>query len=824
MNLSDSRPPRRVKRPGHRTPMIFRLLAAALFAAVAPLAAQTVTLTYLGNRNIATGTLVGGIEFGGVSGISYNPYTDRFTAITDDSRSAGRSRLWKINLSYDETTFSAATVISDLQLRTAAGAILPLADTEGIAGNLDGSFMVSHEGLAAGTDAVNSIPPWIRRFDPVTGRHNGEIPLPDKFIPRNSSGQLVAPDNAAQVSGVRSNLGIENLGISPSRRTLYAANEAALKQDDSRTFNSSDTQAQNSDLRIVRYSGLPGNPVASGEKVYRADQGTLYLIVRRFNTVAEILPIDDNGRLLVLERGLTQNNTNTGSYRIRIYLVDFNQAGTTDVSATPSLIGASFTRLSKTLLWESSSNLDNVEAMCWGRDINGFRTLVLASDNNFASTQVTQFHVLLTNIPAVPRHTLITAVTGSGSVDSSPQLPWYPDGAEVSLTVVPATHYDFGRWEGDASGSANPLALTMTANRNITARFRSPYQRWKFTYFTEAEIYQSQMTWPEEDPDNDGITNLMEYALGGDPTQPNTAVLPVADHSAGALTFDYVKNPTLPDVSWQVQASPNLVDWHSEGLPGEGGRLRTPAGTYGSSESSAIRPVVNDASLVMTENKTHYFSALMRTSGGGYAALEMRDNSLARAGFGITSTNAYFLNIGGSQVVTTSNSYTPNTTMWLVAKVTTFSATNDTIQLSWFAPGTANAASEPTTWSFSHSFNNASTVSSNLLQLRTSPNTTAEIDEIRIGPNWESVTTGIGSIVSESFAYPSGSLVANNGGTGFTSAWSGSNPGLVEGTSSLLYPIGDFLMAMDNGNEIRRASIPMMPARAFLRLQVKKLF
>ena len=541
------------------------LILTALIAMAAPLSSQTVTLTYLGNRTIATGTLVGGVEFGGVSGIFYNPYTDRFTAITDDSRSAGASRLWTIQLTYDGATFSAASVVSGLQLRTAAGALFPLADTEGIAGNLDGSFLVSHEGLAAGTDTVNSIPPWIRRFDGATGRQLGEIPLPDKFIPRDANGQLVTPDNAAQVSGVRSNLGIENLGISPSRRTLFAANEAALKQDDSRTFNSSDTQAQNSDIRIIRYSGLPNNPVASGEKVYRADQGTLYLIVRRFNTVAEILPIDDNGRLLVLERGLTQNNTNLGSYRIRIYEVDYNQAGTTDVNGVHSLIGASFNRLTKSLRWESSSNMDNVEAMCWGRDINGFRTLVLASDNNFASTQTTQFHVFLTNVPAVPQRTLATSVIGDGAVATSPQVPWYPDGAEVSLTALPGTHYDFGRWEGDATGSANPLTLAMTANRSVTARFRSPYQRWKFTYFTEAQIYQSQMTWPEEDPDGDGINNLLEYALGGDPTRPFTAKLPVAAKAPGALTLTYRKIPALPDVGWQVETSADLVQWSPVG-------------------------------------------------------------------------------------------------------------------------------------------------------------------------------------------------------------------------------------------------------------------
>jgi len=48
----------------------------------------------------------------------------------------------------------------------------------------------------------------------------------------------------------------------------------------------------------------------------------------------------------------------------------------------------------------------------------------------------------------------------------------------------------------------------------------------------------------------------------------------------------------------------------------------------------------------------------MRTSGGGYCNLEMRDSAAnVRMGFGISTVNAYFVNIGGSQVLTASNNH-----------------------------------------------------------------------------------------------------------------------------------------------------------------------
>src|SRR5262249_22184824 len=39
------------------------------------------------------------------------------------------------------------------------------------------------------------------------------------------------------------------------------------------------------------------------------------------------------------------------------------------------------------------------------------------------------------------------------------------------LTATPATNWNFAGWSGDATGSANPLTVTMDANKAITATF-----------------------------------------------------------------------------------------------------------------------------------------------------------------------------------------------------------------------------------------------------------------------------------------------------------------------------------------------------------------
>ena len=537
----------------HRNQQFFatkRLWLALVLLPFGPALGQT--LTYVGSQTIATGTVVGGVEVGGLSGISYNPYTDRFTAITDDSRTDGASRLWTLDLAYTGSSFSSATAVSSINTKKPDGSALPLADTEGIAGNLDGSFFVSHEGLAAGVDATYSIPPWIARFNGTTGNKEADVPLPVKFLPRDVSGNPVAPSASNQTSGVVSNLSLECLGITPAKKNLFTANEAALKQDYSGTYNSDTNQAQNSLTRIVRFAGAPGNPVAAEEKVYQADQGTLFIVVRRFNTVPEILPVDDSGRMFVMERGLTQNNTNLGSYRIRIYEVNFNQSSATNVASTDSLQGASYTKLSKTLLWESSSNMDNVESMCFGRDLNGFRTLVLASDNNFSGAQITQFHVFTTNIPAVTRRTLSASSTGSGSgsVTASPSVAWYPDDSEVSLTAAPATGQAFVNWSGDATGTSNPIGLTMNADKSLVANFKILYATWGITY---AGGQAANL-----DYDNDGVSNGIEYFMNAAPGY-------TANPALGGNTVTWPNGGNIPSSAYgtqfMVQTSSDLVSW-----------------------------------------------------------------------------------------------------------------------------------------------------------------------------------------------------------------------------------------------------------------------
>ena len=59
----------------------------------------------------------------------------------------------------------------------------------------------------------------------------------------------------------------------------------------------------------------------------------------------------------------------------------------------------------------------------------------------------------------------------NGTVSKNPDQSTYGHGTTVELTATPNTGYNFVNWSGDASGSANPLTITMDGNKNITANF-----------------------------------------------------------------------------------------------------------------------------------------------------------------------------------------------------------------------------------------------------------------------------------------------------------------------------------------------------------------
>ncbi|MDA9361262.1 BspA family leucine-rich repeat surface protein [Flavobacteriaceae bacterium] len=70
---------------------------------------------------------------------------------------------------------------------------------------------------------------------------------------------------------------------------------------------------------------------------------------------------------------------------------------------------------------------------------------------------------------SVTKFTLVVAASEGGSVDISGGT--YNENSNVTVTAAPAEGYAFSGWSGDASGSTNPLSVSITGNKDITASF-----------------------------------------------------------------------------------------------------------------------------------------------------------------------------------------------------------------------------------------------------------------------------------------------------------------------------------------------------------------
>lgn len=377
------------------------LIIALVLPAIAGFSVQTVTAKdkdtqvtvtdheLIGTVNFPTGTQFEDTEIGGLSSITYDPARDVYYAISDDQGTIDPVRYYTLDIDLSDgqldpgdITFLDVTTILDPSGVPYAPTSL---DPEGLVLAHEGQLYFSSEGFATRTPPVN---PFINRMN-LNGRHNRSLVIPDKFLP---DGNLI--------QGVRPNLGFESLNVTPDQKTLVTASEGALAQDGPAA-----NLGQSSLARILQYrlsSGQPGaeyvyvvNPVA--ETPVPANQF-------RVNGLVELLPLDNLGTMLALERSFSVGAEGGGN---TIWLYEIQTQGATDVSGEFSLLNEAFTPVTKRLILNVETDLgiepDNLEGMAFGPALpDGRLPLILVNDNNFAATQTTQFIVLAVELESTP--------------------------------------------------------------------------------------------------------------------------------------------------------------------------------------------------------------------------------------------------------------------------------------------------------------------------------------------------------------------------------------------------------------------------------------
>ncbi|MEL7076462.1 MAG: choice-of-anchor I family protein [Cyanobacteria bacterium J06582_2] len=329
-------------------------------------------IEFIGEVSFETGFTFGDTEVGGLSGLTFDRINDVFYIISDDRSTVNDARYYDVAIdlsdgSLDEGDIEFANVTT---LFNAGGD--PFAsssiDAEGIALNTDGQLFISSEG-----DADNLIDPLIGEFN-LSGQIFNELPINDIFLP-----------TADQSSGIQDNLALESLTITPDGASLYTATENALFQDgETATLNAG------SPVRIVQYDLETETEV--GQFLYETDPIPVAPDPAdgfADNGLVELLALDDEGKLLALERSFAAGEGNN----IRLYEIDLSDAP--DISGVDSLSDTDVAAVEKDLLLdfgELGIELDNSEGISFGEILpDGRQSLIVVSDNNFNDSQETQF-------------------------------------------------------------------------------------------------------------------------------------------------------------------------------------------------------------------------------------------------------------------------------------------------------------------------------------------------------------------------------------------------------------------------------------------------
>lgn len=215
----------------------------------------------------------------------------------------------------------------------------------------------------------------------------------DEFIPEYFN---TGYDEKMDDIGLRKGLGFEGMTISPSGKYLFIAAESSLKQDGpvSSTIHSSPA-------RVLKYSITPAGDIMSLEGVYLYNIDPIQQISNygvSDNGISEILAVSDD-KLIVIER--SGRNHSEGfkewDFSINAYLADLKKSTNIQKNRSISEIEANYLQpIEKKLLIDFSDftqSPDNIEGVTFGPEIDGKKSLIFITDDNFSTYQHSKIYL-----------------------------------------------------------------------------------------------------------------------------------------------------------------------------------------------------------------------------------------------------------------------------------------------------------------------------------------------------------------------------------------------------------------------------------------------
>ncbi len=169
-----------------------------------------------------------------------------------------------------------------------------------------------------------------------------------------------------------------------------------------------------------------------------------------------------------------------------------------------------------------------------------------------ASTRVLDFTV--GDVETPPESLLVTASSSNPILLPLTGIVVAGSGSSRSVAITPAA---------GLNGSAMVTLAVSDGTDETSMDFQvnvlpdTPWVDWRQLKF--GNDWQNEMVaGPPADPDQDGIINLMEYALGGNPMLAETGILPTIHATNDQTEYIFTRHPDQTDLRMTVQAADHL--------------------------------------------------------------------------------------------------------------------------------------------------------------------------------------------------------------------------------------------------------------------------
>lgn len=348
-------------------PATRRLLASTALLSLSAGAQAPLNLELIAERTIAPTGEFWGTIVGGISGVDYEPISDRWVMVSDGRGANGPTRAYEFGVLMNGTNLRKFQLLGKLPMNHGDGSAFDeeLYDPEGVRMRPSRYF--------DGDDEGDPTLIWIDE-----GTHGAAPTIYEACMGATWMDQWNAPAQLvpSKDAGTRENLGYESLAMMPDGNATVAT-EDALAQDGE----VSNAITGGSPVRLLHFNlDVPSSP-AEWARVYQLDAPPKALGPLARTGLVELEAIDDT-RLLAMERSFNM----AGAFAIRLYVVDLSTGD--DVLGVDSLKNTDAAPVTKTLVADLGEvpgvSLANYEGLAIGPTLDdGRRMVVITSDNNF---------------------------------------------------------------------------------------------------------------------------------------------------------------------------------------------------------------------------------------------------------------------------------------------------------------------------------------------------------------------------------------------------------------------------------------------------------